>query len=109
MYAVEAKPVTIEPARGSRRLTLRYENARGDADGGEFDVDEGFAQCLEDDRRLAHDLGDGLRCQFGMFGEQRPLVRIVTEHLHRDGQLAARGVGSCVEQGGDEIDQLVVV
>ena len=43
-----------------------------------------------------------------MLGQQRPLVRVLGQHLHGGGQLIAGGVGTGVEQDGDEVDQLVV-
>ena len=57
---------------------------------------------------MTHELLDRFRRELGMLGQQRPLVRMLRQHLHRGGQLVAGGVGARVEQDGDEVDQLVV-
>ena len=51
----------------------------------------------------------GVGCEFGMLGEQRPLVGVIAQDLHRGGQLVAGGVGAGAEQAGGEHAELVGV
>ena len=77
-------------------------------DAAQFDVGGSRAKRGEDDRRVAHELLDRLRREFGMQGKRRRLLRMLGQHLHRGGQLVARGVSAGVEEDGDKVDQLVV-
>lgn len=79
-----------------------------DANTAQFDVGGRHTKRGEHNRRAAHELLDRSRREFGMFGEQHPLVRVIGQHLHGGGQLVTCGVGARVEQDRDEIDQLVV-
>ena len=84
------------------------DRAGRDDDPAEFDVFCGHADAGEDDRGVAHGLLHGVGCQFGMFGQQRPLVGMIAEDLHGGAQLIAGGVGSGAEQRGGEHEQFVV-
>ena len=67
-----------------------------------------LAQAGEDDRGVPDKFLDGLRRQFRMVGQQRPLVGVVGQDLNRGGELVAGGVGSGVEQDRNEVHQFVV-
>ena len=77
-------------------------------DAAELDIVDRDTQRGEDDRRMTDQFLNSLRREFGMLGEQRPLVGVRAQHLYGCGQLIAGGVGSGVEQDRDEADQLVV-
>ncbi|KZS68389.1 hypothetical protein A4G27_09550 [Mycobacterium kansasii] len=81
--------------------------ARRDADIVEFDVVDGNPHTAESDWEVTDQLLHRARCQLGMLDQQRPLAGMVGENLHRGGQLITGGVGSGVEQDGDEVDELV--
>ena len=78
------------------------ERAGRDGDPGEVHVVDGQAHGAEADRGVAHGLRDRHRREFGMLGQQCPLVGMVTEGVHCCGQLIAGGVGSGDQQAGHE-------
>ena len=84
------------------------QRAGRDGDAGQFDVLLGDARRREDDRRVAHHLFDGVGREFGALRQQRPLVGVVAEHLHRGGQLVTGGIGAGHQQCRGQHQQLVV-
>ena len=73
----------------------------------DLNVVDGGAERAESDRRMAHVLLNGIACQFGMIGEQCPLVGVIAQYLHRGGQLVASGIGASHQKARDEHAQLV--
>jgi DNA-binding CsgD family transcriptional regulator len=65
----------------------------------EFDILHSLADCAENDRAVAHELLDCLRCELGMLSKEGPLFGVVAQILHGGGQLIAGGVGACHQQG----------
>ena len=70
----------------------------------EFDILDGLADGAENDRVMAHELLDCLRCEFGMLSQEGPLLGVVAQILHGGGQLIAGGVGACHQQAFREHD-----
>src|SRR6202042_2752200 len=52
---------------------------------------------------------DRIGGQLRVLGQERPLVGVITEHLHRGGELVSSGVGAGNQQTHDQHAQLVGV
>ena len=80
-----------------------------DHDSGEFHILEGDAQGAPGDRGVSHGFLDRIGGQLGVLGQQRPLVGVIAEHLHRGGELVSSGVRAGNQQTHDQHAQLVGV
>lgn len=74
----------------------------------QLDVFDGFADGAENDWVVTHQLVNCVDGQLRALGEQRPLVGVVGQHLHRRGELVAGGVGAGAEQRRAQHEQFVV-
>ena len=96
---VEAVGIVVDGRVAVGRGSVgEHERAGGNSDLRELDVFGGLAHGRENDRAMAHELLDGLRCELGMLSQEGPLLGVVAQDLHGGGQLIAGGVGACHQQ-----------